>query len=241
MIRYRSTGAGLQLHSIEPLERCYLDRLPAGISWWIAAEFLAPLLRGEQLVRTASPQPGHCRTALLAVEPQDQHALQGVHRLHQREGQERRRHRRDIDTQRARATAGGQTRQVVRFDLFSVLFFSSLDGISQSLSLSPIARFKKKNGPSIHFPSSLGSFFFPLYCCCLPPAKSEIDCRIQRSAHLFRKILEGLLYVTPLPSVHFPLAGVCGIYSHARPATFFLPFCFFPRHHLISRARHHMV
>ena len=163
MIRYRSTGAGLQLHSIEPLERCYLDRLPAGISWWIAAEFLAPLLRGEQLVRTASPQPGLCRTALLAVEPQDQHALQGVHRLYQREGQERRRHRRDIDTQRARATAGGQTRQVVRFDLFSVLFFSSLDGISQSLSLSPIARFKKKNGPSIHFPSSLGSFFFFLF------------------------------------------------------------------------------
>ena len=144
MIRYRSTGAGLQLHSIEPLERCYLDRLPAGISWWIAAEFLAPLLRGEQLVRTASPQPGLRRTALLAVEPQDQHALQGVHRLHQREGQERRRHRRDIDTQRARATAGGQTRQVVRFDLFSVLFFLLLmEFLNLSLSL-PLLALRKK-------------------------------------------------------------------------------------------------
>lgn len=168
MIRYRSTGAGLQLHSIEPLERCYLDRLPAGISWWIAAEFLAPLLRGEQLVRTASPQPGLRRTALLAVEPQDQHALQGVHRLHQREGQERRRHRRDIDTQRARATAGGQTRQVVRFDLFSVLFFLLLmEFLNLSLSLPLLALRKKMVHPSTFQVVSVSFFFLFTVVVCL--------------------------------------------------------------------------
>lgn len=119
----RSARAGLQLHRFQPLQRCVPDRLPAGFSRWTAAEFLAPLLRGEQLVRSARHPPGFRRTHLPPVKSQDEHALQGFHCFHQRQRQERRCHCRNIYPERAGETAGGQTRQVDRSDYFFLLFF----------------------------------------------------------------------------------------------------------------------
>lgn len=126
MVLIRSTRAGLQLHGIKPLKRCVPDRLPAGFSWWTAAEFLAPLLRGEQLIRSARRSPGFRRTHLSPVKSQDEHALQGFNRFHQRKREEWRRHCRNIYTKRTGETAGGQTRQVDRSDYFFLLFFPYL-------------------------------------------------------------------------------------------------------------------
>lgn len=120
----RSAGTGFQLHGIKPLERCLPDRLPAGFSRWIATEFLAPLLRGEQLVRSTRHPPDIRRAHLLAVKSQDEHALQGDHRFRQCQGQKWWCGRRNIYAKRAGETAGGQTRQVDRFDYF-FLFFTS--------------------------------------------------------------------------------------------------------------------
>lgn len=122
LLLIRSTRAGLQLHRFQPLQRCVPDRLPAGFSRWTAAEFLAPLLRGEQLVRSTRHPPDFRRTHLPPVKSQDEHALQGFHCFHQRQRQERRCHCRNIYPERAGETAGGQTRQVDRSDYFFLLF-----------------------------------------------------------------------------------------------------------------------
>lgn len=73
-------------------------------------------------------------------------------------------------------------------------------------------------------------FFFPppSRWVCLPTAKSEIDCRIQRASHLYSRDIEReLRYIMSVPSVRFLSGSAGSIHTRTHTRTYrvtFLPF-----------------